>query len=164
MSEVLAPGEKVLDLACGFGRLAILSMKVGCKVCGVDADSTAITHLKNSEPEGNWICEDILSFKPSFEPDWVILSNILEHLEDPEEFLKQTREFANKIIVEVPDFDSDPLNYSASVLGVRWYSDADHVREYTIEALKDLLDRTGWLVTKQVLRGQSIGVTAIRKS
>ncbi len=161
LSRVLKPGDKVLDLACGFGRLAIMSIELGAEVCGVDLDHAAVKSLKREHPEGTWIHANILNFEPSEKPDWIILSNILEHLDDDLAFLKKIKGMTKGIIVEVPDFESDPLNYPASVLGVRWYSDADHVREYSLPTLKVLMSRAGWQITESISRGHSIGVIAV---
>lgn len=160
LSRVLKPGDKVLDLACGFGRLSIIAMELGCEVYGVDLDLTAVQTLRQNHPEGTWIQGNILDFEPSVKPDWVILSNILEHLDEDLAFLIRIKEMTKNIVVEVPDFESDPLNYSASTYGVRWYSDADHVREYNLSSLQILMAKAGWAITESISRGHSIGVIA----
>lgn len=160
LSRVLRPRDKVLDLACGFGRLSIIAMELGCDVCGVDLDLAAVRSLKKSHSEGNWVHGDILNFVPSVRPDWIILSNILEHLDDDLAFLNRIKEMTSKIIVEVPDFESDPLNYPASVYGVRWYSDADHVREYNLSSIRSLMVKAGWEISESISRGHSIGIIA----
>lgn len=160
LSRVLKPGDKVLDLACGFGRLSIIAIELGCDVCGVDLDLTAIQTLRRNQSEATWIHGDILNFEPSVKPDWIILSNILEHLDNDLAFLNKIRGMTKNIIVEVPDFESDPLNYPASVYGVRWYSDADHVREYNLSSLKLLMAKAGWEISESISRGHSIGIVA----
>lgn len=160
LNRILKPGEKVLDLACGFGRLSIIALELGCDVSGIDLDLAAIQTLRRDHPEGTWIHGDILNFQPSLQPDWIILSNILEHLDDDLTFLMNIRGMTRRIIVEVPDFESDPLNYSANVYGVRWYSDADHVREYIMASLESLMGRAGWKISERISRGHSIGVIA----
>lgn len=160
LSRVLVPGDKVLDLACGFGRLSKIAIDLGCEVTGVDLDLSAIQTLKRCNPQGLWIHSDIQNFVPEAKPDWVILSNILEHLDDDLTFLYKMKKLTKKIIVEVPDFESDPLNYPASVYGVRWYSDADHVREYSMSSLKLLMSKAGWEITESISRGHSLGIIA----
>lgn len=160
LSRVLKPGDKVLDLACGFGRLSIIALELGCEIYGVDVDQAAIQTLRESHPEGTWIHGNILDFEPPVKPDWIILSNILEHLDEDLAFLVKIKEMTRSIVVEVPDFESDPLNYSANTYGVRWYSDADHVREYNLPSLQILMFKAGWTITESISRGHSIGVIA----
>ena len=76
--------------------------------------------------------------------------------DDTDGFLRELHPFTNTLIVEVPDFAADPLNAARWHEGVRWYSDADHVREYTAESLAALLQGAGWVISSVERRGGTI--------
>jgi hypothetical protein len=44
----------------------------------------------------------------------------------------------------VPDFEHDPLNWVRVKQACRFYTDGDHVREYTLNILSEQLEKTGW--------------------
>jgi len=56
----------------------------------------------------------------------------------------------------VPDFESDPLNIVRLAEGCAFYSDADHVREYTEEILNAQLTRNGWVVLENRKSGGAV--------
>jgi hypothetical protein len=85
--------------------------------------------------------------------DVATLIGVLEHVDDADGLLQRLHAVAPVLIVEVPDTDSTPLNWTRRELGARWYTDNDHVREYTRPLLQAQLCRTGWAPVEWVHRG-----------
>lgn len=65
-SEALTKGEKVLELACGTGRIAIRIAKHGVEVVGLDL-SSAMLDIAREKSAGmsniSWVQQDMTSFK-----------------------------------------------------------------------------------------------------
>jgi len=156
--------DVIVDFACGTGRHFELIGEKCKKYIGIDRDETHIKNNKERQPSATWITGSIEQLYQLENPDGVILSNILEHLDDPGELLQALKQKTSYLLIEVPDFECDPLNISAANNGVRWYTDADHVREYTTRSLNKLLFDSGWDNMETVQRNGSIGSYAINRS
>jgi SAM-dependent methyltransferase len=55
----LAPGAKVLDAACGFGRFAAALLALGCDVVGVDISPAAIAEARRRCPGPDYVVGDL---------------------------------------------------------------------------------------------------------
>ncbi len=55
----LAPGAKVLDAACGFGRFAAALLALGCEVVGVDISPAAIAEARRRCPGPEYVVGDL---------------------------------------------------------------------------------------------------------
>lgn len=140
--ESTVKDQKVLDFGGGTGVVTHALLENGNSVVYLDhsqdASNSAVTKFSNYPnftlllPENLLACEN-----KSF--DLVVLSHVLEHVEDRASLLEQLRELTRKIHIEVPDYSSDPLNYVRSIFQLPVHKDDDHVVEFTIESLKSLL-------------------------
>ena len=87
----LASREKVLELACGTGRIAIPLAEHGLEVTGIDYSEPMLS-LARAKAEGkqvraNWICDDICRFDTGRQYGSILLlSNALWHLHDLADF------------------------------------------------------------------------------
>ena len=84
----------------------------------------------------NFINGDISNFK-EIKSDVVILSNVLEHIENRSLFLKNIHKLsgANLFLIRVPYFKRDWQIAFRKKLGMYYFSDADHKIEHTLEEL-----------------------------
>lgn len=55
----IAPGERVLDAACGFGRFAAALQQHGCDVVGVDVSPAAIEAARARRPGPEYVVRDM---------------------------------------------------------------------------------------------------------
>jgi SAM-dependent methyltransferase len=55
----LAPGARVLDAACGFGRFAGALLELGCAVVGVDISPAAIAEARRRCPGPEYVVADL---------------------------------------------------------------------------------------------------------
>ena len=156
------PRGTVIDLGCGIGRLAAL-LPPDVTYIGLDQNRDRLAHAQRefaARPAVRFQYYDATTPWPDgVVGDTVLLVGVLEHVESPETLLRQLRAVAPTLIVEVPDVEADPLNWARQQVGCRWYSDDDHVREYTKALLADQLTRSGWTPNLWVQRG--LMVTAV---
>lgn len=156
----------IVDIGCGTGRWSRVSAKYARSVIGIDFDPSLIDAASTLTSEANveFIVGDVTTDIPDVKYDVGILSHVIEHIVEIDEFLSKIHRVAEKILVEVPDFGADPLNMVRLELGSDFYSDADHVREYTRETLTSQLERNGWIVEEMFQRHGCICCVAIGQS
>jgi hypothetical protein len=94
--------------------------------------------------------------------DVVLMVHFLEHISNPIDLLSKLTEKTTSLIIEVPDFSSDPLNYARLWVHEPFVFDMDHKREFTLVELKGMLKETGWACDQVSQRGGTILVRAIR--
>jgi tellurite methyltransferase len=90
----IAPGMRVLDAGCGFGRNLVYLLRAGYEVFGVDSDARAVEDVRRLAaslaprlPAGNFRVEGVeaMSFGDGF-ADVVISSAVLHFARDDEHF------------------------------------------------------------------------------
>ena len=137
-----------MDLGCGKGFVTSLVADLSRKVTGIDHDKQAIELARSKYPKDNleFHCVDAKEFleKNSEKYDVLILSHILEHIDEPEVFLQSYKSFFRYIYVELPDFDGTILNHFRKDQQMRLiYSDMDHVSEFDKKELKAIFSECG---------------------
>ncbi len=142
------PQSNVLDLGCKVGDMSFALAKQAAFVVGIDHDAKAIEEAQRNYQRDNleFQCADALTYMMENDRkfDILILSHLLEHLDDPEEFIRMFKGFFRKIYIELPDFDKSYLNQYRKDLGVDLiYTDNDHVSEFDRHELVALLERCG---------------------
>lgn len=147
----------VLDLGCNLGDVSFFIAEKVKKVVGIDYNQAAINTAKNRYRRQNLEFHhgEALEFlKSSSEHfDVLILSHILEHLDDPQEFLNTFKDRFESIYIELPDFERNYLNSYRKDLGVKLlYSDDDHISEFDRDELKTLLNTCKLEVIKEEYR------------
>ncbi len=148
LKEVLSPESTVVDIGCGIGRWSNIAGKYCRSVVGVDFDEKLILQAKENSSNSNvkFIVGDVTSDLPAEKYDFGILSHVIEHIEEVDDFLVKLQGVAKTLLIEVPDFNADSLNRVRLEMGVGFFSDGDHVREYTSETLGEQLVRNGWTI------------------
>ena len=136
--------KTVLDLGCNLGDISFMIAEKAKEVVGIDYNEKAINIAKARYSKENltFLHAEALTYlkNNTKEFDVLILSHILEHLDDPKEFLLKFKDFFQNIYIELPDFDRYYLNYYRRDFNCRLiYSDDDHITEFDRYELKDLL-------------------------
>lgn len=94
----MVAGKKVLDIACGEGIGIGLLLEWGAaEVVGVDLSQAAISAAQAAfldHPNARFVCSDALAFLEQYGADFDIIISVetIEHLPDPEAFLKKLAE------------------------------------------------------------------------
>jgi SAM-dependent methyltransferase len=144
--EHIKPTDRVLEIGCSAGR--VLSKINAAERVGIDTDAKAIERGCKEHPELTLLCADARAYSGDF--DVVILSHVLEHIDDPEALLKSLS--FDRLYVEVPDFEVTPLNAIRAERGLIAYTDADHVAEFTRDELEALFRSCGFAITAREFR------------
>jgi len=157
-------GEKVLDVGCGQGRHSSTACEQNtCTVCALDIDQANLTktkyllHLmdKEGKSRGEWVLlrgdAMNLPFKDTYF-DKVICSEVLEHLPDDNQALRELRRVLKDdgiLAISVPTYFSETIYWKLS----REYhhQPGGHIRKY----------RAGKLIA--LLESHNLGVHAIRR-
>ncbi len=143
-------GDKVIDIGCGASQYPIRLAEKGANVLCIDKNPQRIEDAKrlNVHPNLKYIVLDILNELPNEQFDVVVCSHIIEHLKNPVDFLKKLRQIARKLIIKVPRLDSGWKKLMKKDLGLFYYDDSDHFKEYNWQILKDELKKSGWTPLK----------------
>ena len=140
----------VLDIGCGNGALAF-DIKAACRtVTGIDINAANIeTAQKKYSKQGiSYICSDVLTHRFNQHFQAVILSNVLEHIDNRVAFLKQL--YANQsqadppvLLLRVPMMTRDWITLYKKELGIEWRLDPSHFTEYTLDQVSKEMEAAG---------------------
>ena len=136
-------GERVLDIGCGYGAVAksVAHSKPKSYVLGLDNDDKRLLQAQNNSnlKNLNFINCDATKNIPTGKWDIVILSNVLEHIENRKQFLLdiQKTSLAPKFLIRVPLFERDWQMALRKELGFNYFSDNDHKVEHTINKFEE---------------------------
>ena len=83
----------------------------------------------------------------------VVLSNVLEHIENRTIFLKNIQKIssANMFLIRVPYFKRDWQIAFRKKIGIYYFSDNDHKIEHTIEELKEELKEANLIMKETIV-------------
>lgn len=161
LASFIAPGDKVADLGCGAGRWARASARTASQVFGIDTNPAAIREGESLGGGVQYLNIDLsTNLHEMPEVDLVLMIHFLEHIENPSELLNGLWKKTKRIVIEVPDFEGDPLNYPRFWTGEPFYYDTDHVREFTLTELIGLLKSAGWSTEHVSQKGGTLLVVA----
>jgi SAM-dependent methyltransferase len=147
----------VLDLGCSAGEITNMIAEKAKKVIGIDYSKADIEKAKQTHKKSNleFYHGEALAFlagnKEHF--DVLILAHILEHLDNPKEFISAFKNYFRFIYIELPDFDKTFLNYYRKDLNMQLnYTDDDHVSEFDRYELENLLTECNITIVEAVYR------------
>lgn len=132
--------QKILDVGCGNGSVAIdiAYNRPSCEIIGIDINQSSINKakllLKNSKLKNVSFKKIDISNDIRIDADVIILSNVLEHIENRIEFLNNIYKLsrANQFLIRVPLFERDWQIPLRKELGIYFFSDLDHKTEHTV--------------------------------
>lgn len=158
--ENINGGWTVLDLGSNTGMLAsLLSEKAGF-IYGIEIDRehTEIARSQHAAENIEYICADATTYNYDYcRPiDCVILSNVLEHIENRIDFLKTlvrnlkwADENHKRFLIRVPMIEREWIVEYKKNMGLDYRLDRSHHIEYMLEQFKEELKQAG-IVTRQV--------------
>ena len=146
------PGSHVLDIGCGDSLVGQELRKKNCYIESIDAedpsDKTKINKFTKMDLNTPDLTIDIERF------DYILLLDVLEHLEEPEKFIYHLRIKANgkapKFIISVPNIGFFIMRLQLLMgrfsYGIRGILDLGHRRLFTFKTIYRLLDQAGYKI------------------
>jgi SAM-dependent methyltransferase len=149
----IQPDWIVLDIGCSTGLMPYLLADKAKFVYGIEINEKFIREAKEKrhKPNIEYICADatLYEFKER-RVNCVILSNVLEHIENRVAFLQRliaNLQWENRdhkvFLIRVPIIDRDWLTIYKKELGLDYRLDPTHYIEYSFEELQEELNRSG---------------------
>ena len=151
-------GSKVLDVGCGIGMVSMNVAKKLTKssIIGIDINKKNIMQANELLNKSNlknvkFIYGDINDQK-DINAEYVILSNVLEHIENRTKFLKNIQKISKSkiFLIRVPNFERDWQIAMRKELGIYYFSDVDHKIEHTVEQLKNDIEKAGFIMKETI--------------
>lgn len=144
----VAPGERVLDIGCGYGAVAYsLATRAGALVTGVDLNESNVAKARGKfhHPNLTFVHGDARANLPPGPWDVLVLSNILEHIERRIFFLTELQQGLrpSRMLIRVPMIDRDWRVPLREELGMFHFGDSTHFTEYTAESFEGELREAG---------------------
>ncbi|MDD3150121.1 MAG: class I SAM-dependent methyltransferase [Candidatus Gastranaerophilales bacterium] len=140
------PGGKILDIGCGLGfLLSELSDKFD--KYGVEVSKCACNCAENYGKIFNGYLED--ADFPDEEFDVIVMHHVIEHVEKPEEIIKEIYRILKKnghLLIATPDFDSACARRFGE--NYRMLHDKTHVSLFTNESMYRFLRDFGFFIEK----------------
>lgn len=141
----------ILDIGCGKGVLSLALGKHVKSIVGLELDYTKlnVAEKRRARQDSDNVFFLVgnafhIPFNGAF--DAIVLSNVLEHLENREEFLTQLSIIAPMMLLRVPMIDRDWITLYKKELGLPYLLDNTHCIEYTHNELKQELKSGGWKI------------------
>ena len=141
--------QNILDIGCGYGAVArsIAMAYPSTKVLGIDNSFEQIQKALTLPKLQNLSFQlmDLENFEPREKYDAVILSNILEHLDERVKSLRFiiSKTQCSKFLIRVPLFERHWTIPMRKELGINYYQDDDHKIEHTIEQFYEEIESAG---------------------
>jgi SAM-dependent methyltransferase len=154
-------GENVLDIGCGYGAVSrsIAAAYPESNIVGVDINPQNISMAKSADNPKNlkFIISDALKVDLKNKFDVVVLSNVLEHINDRVIFLKNLKSLSSskKFLIRVPLFERDWEIAMRQELKINYFNDTDHKIEHTLNEFENEINSAGMKIKKiQTLWGE----------
>lgn len=153
--------DLILDLGCGNGYLAFDLARKAKEVIGIDIlpENIAFAQAHYQKNNLRFLVGDAATYIYEKAMDKIVLSNVLEHIENRQEFLDSLHPIAPLILLRVPLITRDWLSVYKKEHGFEYRLDKTHFIEYTPEELKKELERSNWRIESfQINWGEWWGV------
>lgn len=159
--ERIPDASRVLDIGCGYGAVArsIATRVKDAVVTGIDMDKPRLTQaLQADNPNNlNFVLGDALTDLPPEHWDVVVLSNVLEHIDDRIRFLQSIRDRIKPtlLLLRVPLYERNWQVPMRDELNVPYFSDSTHFIEHKLLEFEDEIRSGGYDITyRQTLWGE----------
>lgn len=155
----LSKNDNLIDLGCGSGVISRLVAPHVKSVIAVDYDKDVLEIAKNLINEKNitYVNKDIFKWlsNSSEKYEIAICSHVIEHLDDPRDFLNSCKFFFKYIFIEVPDNDQDEQSFLRVANGLEpLFNDADHIWEFKRKDLASLFNDLNFeVIDEQKIHG-----------
>jgi len=147
-------GWNVLDIGCNTGALAYSLSEKSNMVYGIEIIEKLVEISKKNRQKNNieYIYGDatVYDYSNCKPIDCVVLSNVLEHIEQRVEFLikikdtiKWNSDTKKVFLIRVPVMDRDWITLYKKSMGIEWRLDNTHFIEYTLDKFREEINNSG---------------------
>ena len=155
-------GSSWVDIGCGEGALLrysvdkkIFSGEV--KLAGIDYEAKRLVDTENY-PQIDYFDQKSKGLSIPRAYDLYTMFHVLEHIEDPIQYLKTIHESSRTgsvLILEVPDSES----YQAHINEAYWYTIFEHINHFSLDSLIRLGRSAGWkCIEVKRYTGKAVGI------
>jgi len=149
--EQIDAGWVILDIGSNTGIMSWLLAEKAGFIYGIEIEDELFKEAESKRKKSNikYICADArkFNFNRCKAIDCIVLSNVLEHINDRVHFLKKLTSDINwrnrnrkRLLFRVPMINRDWIVLYKKERGLNFYSDKTHLTEYTFEEFeKELL-------------------------
>jgi SAM-dependent methyltransferase len=164
-TENIKTGSNVLDIGCGYGYVAQKVASKATLVTGIDFDKHTLAQARQNYRSTNleFIYGDATTYRFKAKYDYIILSNVLEHIQKRIEFLSKIKKIAPTLLIRVPMFDRDWLPAYKKELGMFAFCDSTHFIEYTEKSFREEINKAGLKVKYLSVQYGEIWSIIVRK-
>lgn len=150
----IKPEDRVLDIGCGNGSLAKDVAMHAKSVTGIDIDEKLIEKAKRKNPAPNltYTTGDATKDLSHEKFDVIIMSNVLEHIDERVAFLKGIRHLADKFLFRVPMIDREWVTLYKKEIGLDYRLDTTHFTEYTFAQFKSEFEQAGYRIDSHTVQ------------
>ena len=156
-------GSKVIDIGCGNSLMPIKLKDKGCQMVVADSSTVVLAGFKKFgliEVQIN--LEDLETVNLTENYDWIIMSEVLEHLRFPEEVIKKLKSNTKNFALTVPNSAFYRYRFQLMFKGrflTQWvYHPSEHLRYWSHCDFLDWLKALGLEVERVVpSNGLSLG-------
>lgn len=167
-TDNISSEDVVVDIGCGKGELAFELAGKANKVIACDTLKRYIDFARRHNQAQNLKYYNISVMDLRLDKEvpegacvTAVLSSVLEHIDESTALLKHLRKFCKKVLIRVPDIDRSWEVAFKRELGMPYFLDPTHIREYNEERLKEELRQSGWRITGLIKQFSEIWAVAI---
>ncbi|EKD25693.1 MAG: methyltransferase type 12 [uncultured bacterium] len=150
----ISVNDSVLDIGCGNGSVAYDLSKKAKRIVAVDIVEKNIKNAKEKFSNENleYVLGDATNFEFGEKFNAIVLSNVLEHIENRIDFLSKIKVLSPKILIRVPLLNRDWLSVYKKETGMEYRLDSTHFIEYTEESFKEEIEESGLKIEKYYIK------------
>jgi methionine biosynthesis protein MetW len=136
MSDLIQTQESVLDIGCGNSLMPVILLKKGVSVEVADISKEVLKGFTKEGIKTTFVdLEKVEQFIPGKKYDWIILSEVLEHLTNPEDVVRGLCAHTRGFLLTVPNSGFYRFRLHLLFSGrffTQWvYHPSEHVRFWT---------------------------------
>ncbi|MFX0204605.1 MAG: class I SAM-dependent methyltransferase [Candidatus Hodarchaeota archaeon] len=151
-------GDEVLDIGCGNGALAFDLAQKAKLVVGIDVNKENIQVARSKYGLENiqYTVGDATKDLDDEKFDVIVLSNVLEHLENREGSLDKIKKLSPKTLIRVPMMNRDWITLYKREKGIQSRLGQTHLTELTLESYKKELRKAGFNLERYLVHFREI--------
>lgn len=152
--------DRVIDVGCGLGGNLKFCAHRAAHAIGIDIDPSRVQHTANLLKEAGIKSFDVIESNGDPLPvssgsiDKIICTEVLEHVNDPKLYMKELVRIGKpgaQYLISVPGQLSEIV--LKSVAPPEWFQSPNHIRVFSQDSFKQLIEDAGLLVEQQSFVG-----------